>query len=623
MHSPGGTQHGSPPVTSFPNCQFVHSPAPEEPDTKESDIRTILINSDPDECNNNISLYFKHVVDASVNSDGPCDKRNYHKLSVFALRLLNSNLFAKNYSLCLGKILSLLTVFTEMEDTSHGGEVNCIKEFACVCLLLLLKMKNESHESSSKNDSLSLIDIDVLFTVLRKLDLVTILARFIACHIQSLDEVVTSSSYILLKFACDIIFEYLYYWELLSDDEFFSLTVETAMVPVLITHLLSHNKFSDYSNDREDEWEDEANLMAYEELKLLLIVNEQYLMKSYYTDAIKNQVFNGLLIHGDSQLDTQVRIANFINLLVYHINREESSIVKILILKFLYLVFTTSYTTKLVYLNDLKILVDIFIRELNNLDYSDDIGQENRVLIITYLKVLCPLLTFSQISESGYKNEEIIELMRNLISNSTAGSVEPDTPRNHQVQTIAKLAMKCLDVPWLKPKRTAADVTPIKRSTSASSLSSLAENLSIDTEDDPFARVASVRTSTHADYHKHTTSHNNEDVQKSQIVENNGNVFLSAADKTLTSGQTVGTHYSDTSKLLALPKEFLQKHGERPMSPFTSDLRFVESRNSSSSSVASASSVTLKGRKKKAPPPPNLKMSSMSPPPPPPPRRRR
>lgn len=621
MHSPGGTQHGLPPVTSFPHCQFVHLSSAEEPDTKESDIRAILINSDPGECNNNISLYFKHVVDASVSSDDTCDKRNYHKLSVFALKLLNLNLFSKNYSLCLGKILSLLTVFTEVEDTSNGGEVNCIKEFACVCLLLLLKMKNESQESSSKNDSLLLINIDVLFTVLRKLNLVTILSRFIACHIRSLDEVVTSSSYILLKFACDIIFEYLYYWELLSDDEFFSLTVETALVPVLITHLLSHNKFSD-SDDREGEWEDEANLMAYEELKLLLIVNEQYLMKSYYTDTITNQVFNGLLLHGDSQLDTQVRIANFINLLVYHINREESSIVKILILKFLYLVFTTSYTTKLVYLNDLKILVDIFIRELNNLDYSDDIGQENRVLIITYLKVLRPLLTFSQISESGYKNEEIIELLRNLISNSTAGSVEADSPRSHQVQTIAKLAMKCLAIPWLKTKK-ATDVTPVKRSTSASSLSLLAENMSIDPEDDPFARVASVRTSTHADYHKHTTSHNNEDVQRSQIIANNGNVFLSAADKTLNSGHTVGTNYSDTLKLLDLPKEFLQKHGDRPMSPFTSDLRFVESRNSSSSSIASASLVTMKGKKKKAPPPPNLKILSMSPPPPPPPRRRR
>lgn len=614
MFSPGGMQSRAPPSTSFPGCQFGPATNETASDSGDQSIRALLINSDEAECNENISTYFKHVVETTAGPD--CgDRRNYHQLSVFALRLLTLNLFIRNYSLCLGKILSLLTVLTELDEPTNT-EVTCIKEFACVCLLLLLKMKNESHESPAKEDPLLAVDIDSLFTVLRKLNMITILSRLITSHIQGLEESDSSSSYILMKFACDIVFEYLFYWELLSDDEFFAFTVESSIIPVLIRHLLSHNNFSESEEDAEQL--EESSLFAYEELKLLLIINEQYLMKSYYTDTIINQVFNGLLLHGDSRSDTELRITNFINLLVYHINREESSIVKILILKFLYLVFTTSYTTKLVYLNDLKILVDIFIRELNNLDYCDDIGHENRVLIITYLKVLNPLLKFSQINEEGYKNDELIELMRNLISNATAGSVVDDLPRNQQVQSIAKLATQCLAIPWLKPKRTG---TKLVRSESTSSLSLLVDDLSLEADETPFVRIASVRTSTHGDYHKNTTSHNSTPATHAQFIENNGNVFLSTANNTLASEEDLD--YSKTLNLLDLPQEILSKQEKCTRTTSQpSDLRLMVSRNSSSASIASESLVNMKARKKKAPPPPGH-ATGTPPPPPPPPRRRR
>lgn len=608
MHSPGGSYLG-PPVTSFPNIRPSASPIPPDKHSKDGDIRPILINSDLQECNNNMSVYFKHVIDSLLQANDDSGKRTYHKLSVFALKLLNLNLFVKNYSLCLGKILSLLNALTDVEDTSNKKEVDYIKKFACVCLLLLLKIKNESQEA---NDPLLSIDTGSLFTVLRKLNIVKILSRMISHHIQSLDEYVTSSSYILLKFACDILFEYLYFWELLSDDEFFSLTTETTLIPVLISHLLSHNNFSNYSNE-DDEWDDEANLMAYEELKLLLLVNEQYIMKSYYSDTITNQVFSGLLLQSDSKSDTEIRIASFINLLVYHINREESSIVKILILKFLYLVFTTSYTTKLVYLNDLKILVDIFIRELNNLDYSGEIQQENKVLMVTYLKVLCPLLTFSQISESGYKDEEIIDLMRTLITNSASDSFDATSSPDKLVQTISKLAMKCMSVPWLQSKKNILQVT---KSNSESSLSLLADQSSLNSEETPFVRVASVRSSTHADYHKHISSHNI-NVGNAISVENNGNVFLNTAKGGL------AMDCAEPLNLLGLPEEILQTKATRA-SPFATNLNLMESTNSSSSSLNTESLVKMKAMKKKAPPPPNFARLSLSPqpPPPPPPRRR-
>ena len=78
----------------------------------------------------------------------------------------------------------------------------------------------------------------------------------------------------------------------------------------------------------------------------------------------------------------------------------------------------------MIYLNDLKILIDILLRELNDLDYN-----ENIVLTMTYLRVLYPILMFSELCEingnrnrngygHGYKSQEILETLRNIIINS-------------------------------------------------------------------------------------------------------------------------------------------------------------------------------------------------------------
>lgn len=83
-------------------------------------------------------------------------------------------------------------------------------------------------------------------------------------------------SFVLLKFGCDIVFEYLFHKELLSDNEFTSLTTQTNLIPTLIKYLLSNENFNNYDIDGDD-FEDEDKLIAYEEFKLLLLINEQYL----------------------------------------------------------------------------------------------------------------------------------------------------------------------------------------------------------------------------------------------------------------------------------------------------------------------------------------------------------
>ncbi|KAG2735867.1 hypothetical protein G9P44_002081 [Scheffersomyces stipitis] len=682
------------PDTSFPSD--IVSP-PVEPDF-EAELVNLLINSDSQECNANVSNFIKLVVDNVCLSDDGGDvesdenSKTYHRLSVYALKLLTSNLFVKNYRFCIAKIMAFLSTFntitqSRIENKSQDEsdkrvklEGEYLKQFLCIILLLMLKLRNTYPESSASPDSdqdytsFDTIESSDLKTVLKDIDFIQTISNFLETHVVS--TAIQDTSFVLLKFGCDIFFEYLYFVELLSDKEFYCLTNQTELIQTLIEYLLSNENFNNYDIDGDD-FEDEDKLIAYEEFKLLLLINEQYLMKSYTCGDIKNKVFNGLMNNNDNNTS----ITGFINLLIYHINREESQIIKILILKFLYLVFTTSFTTKLIYVNDLKILVDIFIRELDNMDCTGDVGNENRFLLITYLKVLYPLLRFSQLSElsGGHKNVQIMELLENLILNSTSNSTVEGDLQKQQEDVIAKLAKRCLGIPWLKKSRkktesptfgsaqlekldsNSSSTSPIDKDSIPAGSIELTENANA--SDDSIAvtmtRVASVRTSTRSDYHKHTTSHNlqlgsrrSSSNVHTMFQQNNNNVFMNKLDSMKISETNESLKYSPwadhkivemqeecTSNILDLPTEYLHSK-PLPKVPVTEKIYggiYNHEASSSSSSVNSVSSLARKALKKKAPPPPppsarrnsqNEYSSSPTPkygtpPPPPPPRRRR
>lgn len=671
------------PTTTFPTSNLLTE------DNLLEQLQPILVNSDPMECNNNLSVCMKLIVENLYTKYNEGSSNNYQMLSSFALELVTLNLFIKNYKLCIGKILGLLAALTDVKPVNDNEEYNeklkfevhSLREFLCIVLLLLLKMKNSPRLISEASDALDNIDTVELKQTMVELGLITVVANFITTHINSTGE--SNSPYLLLKFSSDVIFEYLYLSELLSDAEFESLTTKTKIIPTLINHLLANDDFNNYDINADD-WDGENKLFVYEEFKLLLLINEQYLMKSYSSRETKNKVFDGLM-RGDIEHSADnmsspnnESINGFINLLIYYINREESQIIKILILKFLYLVFTTSYTAKLFYLNDLKILVDIFIRELNDLDYSDDLGDENRFLIITYLKVLYPLLMFSQLGElpNGYKNNAILEILKNVVLNSESGSDNlsanmDKTCKNAQEDTIAKLAMRCMSISWLRqrPNKTKSHNSILKNvnrgnispSSSSSSLNSklsfigqrneLYQNANNSNEslDKTFTRIASVRTSLRSDYHMHTTSHNENQLSGtggskfSSAIENNHNIFLEHDLNSLTlknngsfSQSQLNSALAETN-LLDIPNEYL--HGDQ-LPSLTEPLDV----DSSASSIKSNSSLAQKALKKKAPPPPPLKKinfgsrgasglknscefenskAECTPPPPPPPRRRR
>lgn len=564
----------------------------------------ILINSDPSECNKNLSTYLKLVVDFLKTQS-----EVYHVCSILAVDLMRSNLFLKNFLLAIGKFLSLLNVLSET-DSAYFHEIIHMKQFLLITLLIVFKMKDHM------GNDVSLLRDGELLQILKELNFVKVLSHLISNHIRDSDA--SHSSYVILKFCSDIFFQYLYQVVLLSEDEFNALR-ESPLIPTLITDLLSNNNFNNY-DVTVSEYEDEEKFLAYEEFKLLLLVNEQFLMMCLSSNSSQNRVFEGLMIN---RKDSVNGICGFTNLLVYHLNREESIIIKILMLKFLYLVFTTSYTSRLPYLNDVKILLDVILRELNDLDYSSDQPTENKMLAMTYLKVLYPLLLFSQLKDlqEPYKVTDIVDTMRNVVINCDDGSSDnlPKKSKQSESSAIVKSAMKCLSVPWIKnisncksaypslmkhkdssfdSVSSVSSASPKLGSQKSSSKAGLNESLS-------FTRVASVRAGSRDDFNLHTKSHNlnlagTDDSNDSMFSANNGNIFQ--APKTIpgTFDHFEELAASHTEDLLDLPKEFLQQENEKkkgpPVRPYNKNGWCLQE----------------KAKHKKAPPPP-----------PPPPRRRR
>ncbi|KAI5963540.1 LDB17 [Candida pseudojiufengensis] len=687
-------------TTSF---SITSIPEPEQLSTKDyfyEEISTILRISDSQECNENFSIFIKCIIDNIYINNNDITP-TYQDLSIISLKLLTSNLFVKNYKFCIAKILAFLATFTTVtkyrleneisqnDETSEdynyvevseqiGYESECLKEFLCITLLLLLKLKNTSNEidnntnddlasdvssnaSSNTSEAIELINVDEVFKTLQQSRFISIISQFINIQIKAVSQ--NKSSFVILKFSCDIIFEYLFYFEYLSSKEFIDLTFNNnEIITTIIKDLLSSENFNNYTvtsingddddgydNDNNNDF-NESKLVAYEELKLLLLINEQYLMISYKLEENnKNQVFEELIHNDDKNHKSNVsNIVGFINLLIYHLNREESKIIKLLILKFLYLVFTTSYTSKLIYKNDLKILLDIFLRELDNLDNNE------LNLISTYLRVLHPILLYSELSEcNNYKNQEILNVLSNTIIN-----VNKDN--NNESQTISNLASKCMNVKWLKKSIRKKNGSLPNESTNESLSSS--EELSNSTTETlkSFTRIASVRSSSRSDYHKHTTVHNQLERKNSEkllsrkstkshthnkknslFMENNNNVFLNQFSKQIDLEEDENDDDEDDnndpkqesppneedSNILDLPNEYLiQKPLPKlPISEkrkqqiymnngndYNNSNGISSTRNSSSSSLNSINSLKQKAMRKKAPPPP-----------PPPPRRRK
>jgi hypothetical protein len=146
---------------------------------------------------------------------------------------------------------------------------------------------------------------------------------------------------------------------------------------------------------------------------------------------LTNRVIKLLGLHGSSYM-------TFGENIILLLNRETETSLQLLILKLLYLLFTTRVTYEYFYTNDLRVLLDVIIRNLL------DLPNELISLRHTYLRVMYPLLAHTQLSQPPhYKRDEILRVLT-LLGHSSNAHWEPTD------ETTLRLVERVTNVPWLQ-----------------------------------------------------------------------------------------------------------------------------------------------------------------------------
>ncbi|KAH8891669.1 hypothetical protein GQ53DRAFT_823671 [Thozetella sp. PMI_491] len=181
----------------------------------------------------------------------------------------------------------------------------------------------------------------------------------------------------------------------------------------------------------------------YPVIRVLLVLNEQYMVASTSSAAdpsspsasLTNRVIKILSIHGPI-------FRTFGENIILLLNRETETSLQLLILKLLYLLFTTKSTYEYFYTNDLRVLLDVIIRNLL------DLPNELMALRHTYLRVLYPLLAHTQLSHPPhYKKEEVVKVLKLLGGSGNIHFAPADETTVRLVERVSKVRWLSDDQP--------------------------------------------------------------------------------------------------------------------------------------------------------------------------------
>lgn len=182
--------------------------------------------------------------------------------------------------------------------------------------------------------------------------------------------------------------------------------------------------------------EDEVNFL---EFRLLLVLNEQYMFQCGL--KVKYEENTNLIV--EAMIEKVQYFQVFNEILILNFNREMDRVDQILMLKFLYTVFSNPATNSMVYLNDLKVIVDIIIRQLFNLQ----IGKAE-YLVNIYLRVLYCILTETDLKNNSYKRDELVEVLKYTHSSDDASD---------KTKILAK---RCIDCRFFQSFQNSAETLP-------------------------------------------------------------------------------------------------------------------------------------------------------------------
>ncbi|KAG1769817.1 hypothetical protein EDD22DRAFT_770686 [Suillus occidentalis] len=194
--------------------------------------------------------------------------------------------------------------------------------------------------------------------------------------------------------------------------------------------------------------------LNYSVIKLIVALNEQFMVaclsKNQHPEAKEPESQNRVLTVLMSRLGSSKTLGeNMIFMLNRASRSAEDLCMQLLVLKLLYILFTNKATSEYFYTNDLCVLVDVFLRELVDLD------EESESLRHTYLRVMHPLLTKTQMRDVPYKRPQIVLALESLIQNGNIRDINPTTKR---------LVERCLGGEWcVQLRRTSHEKEVLKR----------------------------------------------------------------------------------------------------------------------------------------------------------------
>ncbi|KAF2400029.1 hypothetical protein EJ06DRAFT_530795 [Trichodelitschia bisporula] len=181
----------------------------------------------------------------------------------------------------------------------------------------------------------------------------------------------------------------------------------------------------------------------YPVIRVLLVLNEQYIVSANVTPTHPTPLTNRVLKALSTNLSSYKTFGENLILLL---NRESETSLQLLILKLLYMLFSSSATAEYFYTNDLHVLLDVILRNLLDLPAEEPAMQALRH---TYLRVLFPLLANSQLRRPGmaYKQPEIRQVLRFLAAAPSADTARHFAPAD---PTTVRLAARCCAVDWIR-----------------------------------------------------------------------------------------------------------------------------------------------------------------------------
>ncbi|CAG8442086.1 1310_t:CDS:2 [Diversispora eburnea] len=181
--------------------------------------------------------------------------------------------------------------------------------------------------------------------------------------------------------------------------------------------------------EEENTRDEEDETFNYSIIHLILSFNEQFMAhQATYQNFDDDLNHNTLLRVLSTRFGTSKTFGENV---IFMLNREVEPHIQMLILKLLYNIFNAPETYDYFYTNDLCVLIDVFIRELY------DLPEESEALRHSYLRVLYPLITNTQLFQNKYKKHHIYSLLLDLIGFSTK-QFKPISP------TTQRLVDRCL-----------------------------------------------------------------------------------------------------------------------------------------------------------------------------------